>query len=54
MICPTCKKFKAIEEYFPFCCKKCKDVDLYNWLTGQYSIPTEEKLNEEAEIREED
>tara|TARA_Y100000588_G_C13565830_1_gene632432 strand:- start:125 stop:283 length:159 start_codon:yes stop_codon:yes gene_type:complete len=29
--CPTCKK-KAINNYAPFCSKKCSDIDLIKWL----------------------
>lgn len=32
---------KAVDQkkYFPFCSKRCKEVDLYNWLGENYSIP---------------
>jgi len=40
--CPLCKKM-SIEAYFPFCSKRCADVDLNRWLGGAYAIPTSEK-----------
>ena len=41
--CPTCrktfKKERAEEAPFrPFCCSRCKLVDLGRWLDGTYSI----------------
>jgi hypothetical protein len=36
--CPECGKPSA-REYYPFCSKRCKDVDLNRWLSGAYVIP---------------
>ena len=41
--CPICKKVvtvKASDEQspFPFCSKKCRDVDLFRWSEGKYAI----------------
>ena len=36
--CPICGK-TAVEEFLPFCSKRCADVDLNRWLTGNYVIP---------------
>jgi len=41
--CPICKK-PAIEGYFPFCSKRCGDIDLGNWLNGSYAIPSDENM----------
>ena len=30
--CPTCKKV-ALKLFFPFCSKKCGDIDLMKWLS---------------------
>lgn len=38
--CPLCSK-KGVRAFRPFCSKRCKDVDLGNWLTGLYVIPGE-------------
>jgi len=39
--CPICKKELASDSRqspFPFCSPRCKKVDLYHWLTGEYRI----------------
>ena len=36
--CPICGK-PTVEEFKPFCSKRCADVDLNRWLTGNYVIP---------------
>ncbi len=36
--CPVCGK-PTVEEYKPFCSKRCADVDLNRWLSGSYVIP---------------
>lgn len=47
--CPTCeKKFNYIlSEYRPFCCERCKMIDLGHWFDGSYSIASKEQLDEE-------
>ena len=39
--CPECGRPSARETY-PFCSKRCKDVDLNRWLSGAYAIPVTE------------
>ena len=39
--CPICKKM-SIVAYFPFCSKRCADVDLNRWLKQSYAIPAVE------------
>lgn len=36
--CPECGK-PSLRETFPFCSKRCKDIDLNRWLSGSYVIP---------------
>ena len=36
--CPECGRPSARDTY-PFCSKRCKDVDLNRWLSGAYVIP---------------
>ena len=36
--CPICGK-PSVEAFKPFCSKRCADVDLNRWLTGNYVIP---------------
>ncbi len=37
--CPTCAK-PAAAGFFPFCSKRCTELDLGRWLDGAYRIPT--------------
>ncbi len=39
--CPTCGK-PSVRAFYPFCSKRCADVDLNRWLTGGYAIPAVE------------
>lgn len=41
MPCPTCHK-PAQAEYAPFCSKRCQEIDLHRWMSGQYAIPAAE------------
>jgi endogenous inhibitor of DNA gyrase (YacG/DUF329 family) len=36
--CPICGK-PATPDHRPFCGRRCADVDLGRWLTGQYVVP---------------
>jgi uncharacterized protein len=49
MSCPICTK-ESDKKYNPFCSRRCADVDLGKWLTGSYSIPSNEleDVDEEA------
>ncbi|XSG80897.1 MAG: DNA gyrase inhibitor YacG [Methyloligella sp. ZOD6] len=38
--CPICGK-PTVDVYRPFCSKRCADVDLNRWLSGQYAVPGE-------------
>jgi endogenous inhibitor of DNA gyrase (YacG/DUF329 family) len=40
--CPICGKPSARAAY-PFCSKRCADVDLNRWLSGSYAIPASEE-----------
>lgn len=42
--CPICGKM-AIDQFRPFCSKRCADVDLNRWLSGVYSVPVVEDEN---------
>lgn len=40
--CPTCKKtipWSTDNPYRPFCCERCKLIDLGAWADGTYNIP---------------
>lgn len=43
MRCPICKKEVAFDDpNMPFCSDRCRAIDLGNWATGKYVIPTPE------------
>jgi endogenous inhibitor of DNA gyrase (YacG/DUF329 family) len=44
--CPICGK-PAAEKTRPFCCSRCRDVDLHRWLSGRYIVPGSENDEEE-------
>ena len=35
--CAICGK-PVLEQYRPFCSRRCADVDLQRWLTGRYAV----------------
>jgi uncharacterized protein len=40
MKCPICKKEVVRgDPEFPFCCERCRLLDLGNWASGRYVIP---------------
>jgi len=44
--CPVCGR-PAVPLTRPFCSRRCADVDLGRWLTGQYRIPGREEASDE-------
>ncbi len=48
MTCPICGKPTA-PGFRPFCSRRCADIDLGRWLTGQYRIPVSEQTPPEDE-----
>ena len=36
--CLICKKLIEKDNYYPFCSKRCSDIDLSKWLTEGYYI----------------
>jgi endogenous inhibitor of DNA gyrase (YacG/DUF329 family) len=49
--CPICEK-PAVEQFRPFCSKRCADVDLHRWLSGTYAIPVKEAEDEDGTLPE--
>ena len=42
--CPTCGKpveWRAENRYRPFCCERCKLIDLGEWAMEKYRVPAE-------------
>jgi endogenous inhibitor of DNA gyrase (YacG/DUF329 family) len=46
--CPTCGK-PVVDEFKPFCSRRCADVDLNRWLSGVYAIPVKEDDDEDGD-----
>jgi len=47
--CPRCEKeFKYYDSKFrPFCCEKCKMIDLGHWFQESYTVSSNEQLTDE-------
>ncbi len=52
--CPNCKKrFNYFSsEFRPFCCEKCRLIDLGQWLSESYTVPVEKLTEEEIQTLE--
>ena len=51
--CPVCGKTKN-SNLTPFCSKHCADLDLGNWLNGDYRIPIIEDVEMDGEPSDEE
>jgi hypothetical protein len=49
MTCPICKQ-PGDSRYRPFCSKRCADVDLGKWFSGDYAVPSTDPEDVEAAI----
>ena len=50
--CPHCKKQSSMAEdnpFRPFCCERCKLIDLGEWATESYRIPTPDKPTDQED-----
>ena len=54
MTCPMCSN-ETVQEFRPFCSKRCADLDLAKWFNGSYAVPSTdpEDFDELAEAMEE-
>ncbi|GGB49352.1 DNA gyrase inhibitor YacG [Roseibium aquae] len=39
--CPICSKLSTPDAY-PFCSKRCADIDLHRWFNESYTVPVVE------------
>jgi endogenous inhibitor of DNA gyrase (YacG/DUF329 family) len=54
--CPECEKateYSPENEYRPFCSKRCKLIDLGEWIEGRYKINSEENSQESQYMEDE-
>jgi endogenous inhibitor of DNA gyrase (YacG/DUF329 family) len=48
--CPICKSaLRRGASDFPFCCERCRLIDLGNWSDGSYAIASDERVVEGEE-----
>jgi hypothetical protein len=49
--CPVCKKKTTWEENpcRPFCCERCKLIDLGKWASEEYRVPGKSEEQEDEE-----
>ncbi len=50
--CPTCQKpilWDPENTFRPFCCERCKLIDLGAWADGSYAIPASTPLEDEEQ-----
>lgn len=48
--CPQCRKpseLDASNRFRPFCCERCKLIDLGDWMSGRFVIPVEPETDGE-------
>jgi endogenous inhibitor of DNA gyrase (YacG/DUF329 family) len=45
--CPICKKM-SVAAFYPFCSKRCADVDLSRWFSGVYAAPAVDQGDEDG------
>jgi hypothetical protein len=43
--CPVCGK-PTVEEFRPFCTRRCADIDLNRWLSEGYVVPGAEETDD--------
>jgi uncharacterized protein len=44
--CPECKR-ESSRDFWPFCSRRCKAVDMNRWLSGAYAIPVRDDEEED-------
>jgi endogenous inhibitor of DNA gyrase (YacG/DUF329 family) len=46
--CPICGQ-PSTREAYPFCSRRCADIDLNRWLSGRYVIPAAEEETDSSD-----
>jgi len=49
MSCPICRK-ETNKAFRPFCSKRCADLDLAKWFSGDYAVPSSDPEDVEQAI----
>ena len=42
--CPSCRNMSK-REYYPFCSKRCQELDLHKWFSGSHVIASGEPVD---------
>jgi uncharacterized protein len=51
--CPICGK-PAVARHAPFCSARCGQVDLGRWLTGRYTVETDQPAEIDERLQDEE
>ena len=51
MSCPICKA-ETVKAHRPFCSRRCADIDLGKWISGDYAVPSDDPEDAERAIDE--
>lgn len=51
MNCPMCSK-DTDEKYRPFCSKRCADLDLGKWMSGDYAVASQDEDDADELVQE--
>lgn len=51
MSCPICGN-DTDQKVRPFCSKRCADVDLGRWMSGDYALPSQDPEDAERAVEE--
>ncbi|MGB8816656.1 MAG: DNA gyrase inhibitor YacG [Rhizobiaceae bacterium] len=46
--CPECRQ-PSSRDNWPFCSRRCKEVDMNRWLSGAYAIPVRDDELEDSD-----
>ncbi|MEO0911091.1 MAG: DNA gyrase inhibitor YacG [Pseudomonadota bacterium] len=41
--CPSCTVKKSSRQHYPFCSKRCADMDLHQWFAGNYAFAAKDE-----------
>ena len=48
VLCAHCRRLEAMPAWRPFCSERCKNIDLGDWASERYRVPTEQGPQDEA------
>ncbi len=51
MSCPMCSK-ETDKKYRPFCSKRCADLDLGKWMSGDYAVASQDEDDADELVQE--